>query len=78
MCNFFQKGIQRLKIQQIIGLGMHFVIHLYGIKSKTERELKARKVRHSIPKHSNLSLSNLQFWRMCPKIHCAKYMLIHS
>lgn len=28
MCNFFQEGIQFLKIQQIIWLGMHFVIHL--------------------------------------------------
>lgn len=29
MSNFFQKGVQFLKIQQIVGLGMHLVIHLW-------------------------------------------------
>lgn len=37
MCNFFQEGIQFLKIQQIIWIGMHFVIHLRILLSKREK-----------------------------------------
>lgn len=45
MCNFFQKGVQFLKIQQIVWLGMHLVIHLWtplnrNRNQKTKKGLK--------------------------------------
>lgn len=53
MCNFFQEGIQFLKIQQIIWFGMHFVIHLRTPLNKKEKivQTNQREVCFSFSSH---------------------------
>lgn len=42
MCNFFQKGVQFLKIQQIVWFGVHLVIHLWTPLNRNQK--RARRI----------------------------------
>lgn len=61
MCNLFQEGIQFLEIQQIVGLGVHLVIHL--------QRLRRQRKEATIPKERQ-EKNNWESWVFFVSLSC--------